>query len=93
MNRYRLSLQGSDNALKNGVTPREIWQVLEGDRRLFVPVGERSRFVAGQTSSGRWIGFLAQEADTDDVWDIVAARPLDEQEIKQARQARGDQDA
>lgn len=93
MNRYRLSLQGSDNALKHGVTPREIWELLEADGRLFIPVGERSRFVVGQTLAGRWIGFLAQESDTDDVWDIVAARPLHEQEIKQARQVRGDHDA
>ena len=91
---YRLTLQGADNALEHGITPRDLWQILETDRRLFVPVGQRSRFVVGQLASGRWIGFLAQEADdADDVWDIVAARELDEQEIQQVRRARGDRDA
>jgi hypothetical protein len=91
---YRLTLQGADNAMEHGVTPRDLWQIIESTGRLFVPVGEQSRFVVGQLESGRWIGFLAQEADAeDDVWEIVAARELDEQEIKQVRRARGDRDA
>lgn len=91
---YRLTLQGADDAMQHGISPRELWQVLESDRRLFVPVGERSRFVICELESGRWIGFLAQEAeDTDDVWEIVAARELGEAEVRQARRVRGDQDA
>jgi hypothetical protein len=90
---YRLTLWGAENALQHDMTPRDLWQVLESDGRLFVPVGERSRFVVGQLASGRWIGFLAQEADEeDDVWEIVAARELDEQEIRQVRRVRGDRD-
>jgi protein-L-isoaspartate O-methyltransferase len=80
--------------MEHGITPRELWELLDSDGRLFVPVGERSRFVVGQLGSGRWIGFLAQEAeDQDEVWDIVAARQLDQQEISQVRRARGDRDA
>ena len=92
--RYRLTLEGADNAAAHGVSARELWQVLESDRRLYVPIGDRSRFVVGELEGGRWIGFLAQEADDqDDVWDIVAARELDDQETRQARRARGDHDA
>jgi hypothetical protein len=88
---YRLTLPGVENALEHGVTPRELWRVLESDGRLFVPVGARSRFVVGQLESSRWIGFLAQEVDgEDDVWEIVAARELDEREVDQVRRLAQD---
>ena len=91
---YRLTLHGADNAMEHGVTLLDLWQLLESDGRLFVPVGERSRFVVGRLPSGRWIGFLAQEAeDCDDVCDIIASREPYEQEIGQVRRARGDRDA
>lgn len=75
--------------MEYGITPRDLWRILESNGRLFVSVGTRSRFVVGQLEEGRWIGFLAQEIDDeDDVWEIVAARELDEQEIDQVRRAR-----
>jgi hypothetical protein len=91
---YSFTRAGIANCEQHGITPREIWEVVASRQRMFVPVGHRSRLVAGRTDEGRWLGFLAQESDRQaDEWEIVAARELDDQEIKNVRQARGDHDA
>lgn len=91
---YNFTRAGLRNAGQYGITPRELWEVIGSTSRVFVPVGDRSRFVVGRTLAGRWLGFLAQESEHEaDVWDVVAARELDEQEITNARRVRGDRDA
>jgi hypothetical protein len=91
---YSFTRAGLVNCRQHGITPAEVWEVVNSDERVFLPVGIQSRLVAGQTRAGRWIGFLAREcAGEPDVWDIVAARGLGDNEIKNVRQMRGDHDA
>jgi hypothetical protein len=91
---YNFTRAGIENCRQRGITPAEVGEVVNSNDRVFLPVGAQSRLVAGQTGAGRWIGFLAQESPHEpDVWDIVAARELGDQEIKNVRHVRGDGDA
>jgi uncharacterized DUF497 family protein len=87
---YNFTRAGIANAEQHGITTLEVWEVLDSDRRLFSRVRERSIIVLGATEAGRHLLVLVSEAaDEPDVWDIVAAREMSQQEISQYRRARG----
>jgi hypothetical protein len=87
---YNFTRAGIANAAQRGITPLEVWEVLDGGRRLFSRVGEQSMIVLGATDQGRHLLVLVSESDHEpDVWDIVAAREMNMPEISQFRRARG----
>ncbi|HET9657501.1 MAG TPA: hypothetical protein VFP72_19270 [Kineosporiaceae bacterium] len=87
---YNFTRAGIANAEQHGITALEVWEVLDSDRRLFSRVGERSMIVLGATEAARHLLVLVSEsADEPDVWDIVAAREMSQQEISQYWRARG----
>ena len=88
---YNLTRALLRNAADHGVEPREVWEVVSSERRLFVEVGQGRRLVVGQTLACRWLALLADEAVAEGagVWDITAARELDEAEIESALKALG----
>ena len=68
----------------------DVWEVLDSDRRLFSQVDDQSMIVLGPTDEGRHLLVLVSESDLEpDVWDIMAAREMNLQEISQYRRARG----
>jgi uncharacterized DUF497 family protein len=86
---YNITTAGFRNAQQHGITPLEIFEVLDCDVRLFRRVGDQSMVVAGPTNAGRHLVILVTEADLEpDVWDIVAAREMSDQEITSYRKAR-----
>lgn len=87
---YNFTHAGITNAAQHGIRTLEVWEVLDSDRRLFSRVGERSMVVLGATRVGRHLLILVREAESEpDVWDIVAAREMSQEEIGQFRRARG----
>ena len=86
---YNITTAGFRNAQQHGITPREIFEVLDCDVRLFRRVGDQSMVIAGPTDTGRHLVILVTEADLEpDVWDIVAAREMSDPEITSYRKAR-----
>lgn len=79
---YNLTTAGFRNSQQHGITPLEIFEVLDSGARLFKRVGDQSMVVAGPTEAGRHLLILVTEADLEpDVWDIVAAREMTQPEI------------
>jgi hypothetical protein len=76
-----LTRAGLVNAAQHGITPGELWHVIDSHERVIHAVGEVSRLISGLTAAGRGLAILVQEAVLeDDVWDVVAARELTEHE-------------
>lgn len=80
---YNFTLAGLRNAEQHGITPAEVWQVLQADRRVIRTFGENSRVIVGATDVGRYIAVMIQEDpnDDEDTWDIVAARDLPDRDV------------
>ena len=79
-----LTRAGLANAAQRGISPSELWEVIDSHERVITTVGEESRLIVGFTGSGRGIAVLVQESHLeDDVWDVVAARDLTEAEAIQ----------
>jgi len=80
---YNFTLAGLRNAEQHGITPAEVWQVLQADRRVIRSVGENSRVIVSSTDAGRYIAVMVQEdpLDDEDTWDIVAARDLPDKDV------------
>lgn len=86
---YNLTTAGLRSAADHEVTALELFEVLDSQGRLFGRVGDQSMLVLGVTSTGRHLVILVTEADLEpDVWDIVAAREMRDQEITNYRQVR-----
>lgn len=91
---YNLTAAGLRNAAQHGITPVEVFEVLDSRNRLFRRVGDQSMLVLGVTAAGRYLVILVGEADLEpDVWDVVAVREMGEQEIVSYRKVRGGSDA
>ena len=81
MGEINLTRAGLLNAAQHGITPEEVWQIAGADNRVIHPVGEASRMILAYTRQGRGLAILVQESQLeDDVWDVVAAREMTEQE-------------
>lgn len=80
---YNFTLAGLRNAEQHGITPAEVWQVLQADRRVIRTFGENSRVIVGVTDVGRYIAVMVQEDpnDDEDTWDVVAARDLPDKDV------------
>lgn len=91
---YNITTAGLRNAAQHGITPVELFEVIDSRTRLFSRAGDRSMLVLGTTPTGRYLVVLVTEADLEpDVWDIVAAREMTEQEITNYRTVQGGSDA
>jgi hypothetical protein len=91
---YNITAAGLRNAAQRGITPVELFEVIDSATRLFKRVGDASMLILGATEAGRHLVILATEADLEpDVWDIVTAREMTEQEITSYRKVRGGSDA
>jgi hypothetical protein len=82
---YNFTRAGLLNADDHGITPDEVWQMLNSASRVFRSLDgdDRSRVVIGVTEAGRYIVVLVREDLDDDLesWDIVAARDLPEGQV------------
>jgi uncharacterized DUF497 family protein len=83
---YHFTRSGLLNANEHGITPDEVWQMLNSMSRVFRSLDEdddRSRVVIGVTETNRFIVVLVRESTDDELegWDIVAARDLPEEQI------------
>lgn len=75
--RYSLTVEGLHNVGVYGVEPREVWEALHATRRLTRQVADDANAVFGVTGKGRYLVVLVVEsANTDNDWDIVAAREM-----------------
>ena len=84
MGEINLTRAGLINAAQYGITPGELWEVIDSHDRVITTVGEESRLIVGFTSTGRGLAVLVQESHPeDDVWDVVAARDLTDREATQ----------
>ena len=91
---YNVTGAGLRNAAQYGITPAELFEVIDSDTRLFSRVGEQSMLVLGVTEAGRHLVILVTESDLEpDVWDLVAAREMSEREITGYQKIRGGNDA
>jgi hypothetical protein len=91
---YNITTAGLRNAAQNGLTPAELFEVIDSRGRMFSRVGDASMLILGVTSIGRHVMILVTEADLEpDVWDIVAAREMTKQEITNYHKVQGGSDA
>lgn len=78
---YNFTPAGILNARQHGIQPHEVWELLESDLRVIIPVGAASRLFLGITDQGRSIAVLVQESDAEaDTWQVVAARETSDAE-------------
>jgi hypothetical protein len=90
---YNITRAGLRNAAQYGITPVELFEVIDSSTRLFSRAGDRSMLVLGVTQAGRHLVILVTEASLEpDVWDIVAAREMAGQEIASYRKVQGGSD-
>ena len=80
---YHFTRAGLLNADEHGITPDEVWQMLNSVSRIFRSLDDHSRVVIGVTEANRFIVVLVREDPDDELegWDIVAARDLPEEQI------------
>ena len=79
-----LTRAGLVNAAQRGISPAEIWEVIDSHERVITTVGDTSRLIVGFTGARRGLAVLVQESHLeDDVWDVVAARDLTDAEVTQ----------
>jgi uncharacterized DUF497 family protein len=91
---YNFTGAGLRNADQRGITPAEVFEIIDSTARLFSRAGDQSMLILGVTTSGRHIVILGTEADLEpDVWDIVAARVMTDRETSNYRKVRGGNDA
>jgi hypothetical protein len=87
---YNFTRAGLRNVEQRGITPVEVWEVIESGQRLFTPVGGTQKVIYGRTAHGRYLAVLVEEDEfEDDVWDVLAARELSDREIRQLRGVHG----
>ncbi|HEX6501038.1 MAG TPA: hypothetical protein VF054_18710 [Micromonosporaceae bacterium] len=81
-NRYSFTADGLHNIAVYAIEPGEVWEALHSSRRLTRQLDDDANAVFGVTSKGRYVVvFVVQSRDTDNDWDVVAARDLYPDEI------------
>ncbi|MBI4939799.1 MAG: hypothetical protein HY830_03510 [Actinobacteria bacterium] len=80
---YNFTVAGLRRVLSRDLSPAAVWQVLGSDRRV-IRRADPYVLVIGISDTGDYLAVLVQPAGEDDGedlgWDVVDARPLDEQE-------------
>jgi hypothetical protein len=53
-----LTRAGLHNAAQHGISPAEIWEIVDAHERVIMPVGVASRLILGFTAAGRGVAVL-----------------------------------
>lgn len=80
--RYRLTAKALRTLEIRDIAGHEVWEILDGSRRMTKRLGVDAAVVFGVTDAGRCLVLLALESVLEaQGWDVVAARELSADEV------------